>query len=521
MKREKTTGAAALLGHLAVFAVLGFIGCDDAKCPSPTMEVRGHCLAANAQTAAGDAVPQETGGEQSSSGTGGTTSAAASASSAGSPGTGGSTASHQGSGGSSQQSSEAGENVAGSGGMSTRASTDNPAGGGGSSGSDGGGSASNGSSPISVSAGQCVDGRTPSEETCDSEDNDCDGRIDEQIVARACGPMKVGVCRPGSQACDAGTWTACQGAVEASAEVCDADGVDEDCNGVANDGCACVAGETKTCGTDVGACVPGKSACVDGAFSTECMNSTKPSQEVCNSVDDDCDGVVDNTPRDCTGRTTRCSQGRCVQCTDSSQCPPAGECTASSCTASGDCASTPKAAKAVCAAGVCDGTGKCVACLDASDCKNPDPVCESNRCMTKPHCGNGKLDPGENCEISDPLWANDTMSTCDRAQCYLTDSIYHQCASIGAACWTGSVWFCGPTQVCSVACINDDQCKTTTHSNARCLQINASPTDPTRTCAIPCSSDSGCPNGLTCVQAGNPVVSVCGHVPWVAPPPNN
>jgi Putative metal-binding motif len=477
------------------------------------MDVNGHCVMSNAELAAGESAQGDPLAGASSPGTGGNggnpsvgsggTSAASSGTSGSSAASGdaGQASARAGSGGSQASSSQAGANVAGAGGMSISPSADAGGGSGGSPGAAG---------PV------CTDGRTPSEETCDNQDNDCDGRIDEEIAPRPCGPMKVGVCHPGTESCDAGTWSACEGAVEPVVEVCEGAGLDEDCNGVANDGCTCTTGETNPCGTDTGACKPGTNVCENGAWGKECVGSVQPTAEVCNSVDDDCDGTVDNQPKDCTGSTTRCSQGRCVQCTDSSQCPAARECMVASCNASGSCGTSPKAAKAACATGICDGKGNCVQCLDVSDCKNADPVCESNRCMTKPHCGNGKLDSGENCEISDPLWANDTMSTCDRNSCFLTDAIYHQCSAIGESCWSGSAWFCGPTKVCSVVCINDDQCKTTRHSNAQCLPINADPADPTRSCAIPCSTSSGCPSGLSCVQAGNPIKNICGMSNWVA-----
>ncbi|HKU40917.1 MAG TPA: MopE-related protein, partial [Polyangiales bacterium] len=102
-----------------------------------------------------------------------------------------------------------------------------------------GGNGQPGSPPMSGGAGGgatptggsgCADGLM-SPETCDSKDNDCDGRVDEEIAAKPCGSSTQGVCRMGEQTCVGGEWSPCVGAVEPTAEVCDPDGLDEDCNG--------------------------------------------------------------------------------------------------------------------------------------------------------------------------------------------------------------------------------------------------------------------------------------------------
>jgi hypothetical protein len=67
-----------------------------------------------------------------------------------------------------------------------------------------------------------------------------------------------------------------------AAEVCDA--VDNDCSGLVDDL------GTKTCG--VGACQVTVQKCI-GGFEQECTPGT-PSLEVCNGLDDDCNGFVDD-----------------------------------------------------------------------------------------------------------------------------------------------------------------------------------------------------------------------------------
>jgi hypothetical protein len=64
-------------------------------------------------------------------------------------------------------------------------------------------------------------------ETCNSLDDDCDGRIDEGVT-RAC----ASDCEAGVETCSGGTFTGCT-AREPEAESCD--GVDNDCNGTVDD----------------------------------------------------------------------------------------------------------------------------------------------------------------------------------------------------------------------------------------------------------------------------------------------
>lgn len=62
----------------------------------------------------------------------------------------------------------------------------------------------------------------------------------------------------------------------------------------------CSAPSTRTCydgpsGTEsVGACRQGQNTCVDGAYSSECAGQVLPAAEICNSSDDDCNGLVDD-----------------------------------------------------------------------------------------------------------------------------------------------------------------------------------------------------------------------------------
>ncbi len=55
---------------------------------------------------------------------------------------------------------------------------------------------------------------------------------------------------------------------------------------------ACFDGQWRKCGTKLGACEYGQEFCVDGTWSGVCEGGVSPSAEICNGIDDDCDGEI-------------------------------------------------------------------------------------------------------------------------------------------------------------------------------------------------------------------------------------
>ncbi len=130
-------------------------------------------------------------------------------------------------------------------------------------------------------------------ELCDGRDNDCDGEVDEGYhTGVPCGAS--GVCSAGVIECVGPDTTACStlpgGTDDRSGpEVCN--GLDDDCNGVADDGLADEGGACEVAGRQ-GVCLDGVWMCA-GAGGMRCVQTIAAVAEVCNGLDDDCDGSAD------------------------------------------------------------------------------------------------------------------------------------------------------------------------------------------------------------------------------------
>ncbi len=143
-------------------------------------------------------------------------------------------------------------------------------------------------------------------EICNGLDSNCDGVVDEgcpctEGAEQACYPGPhgkggVGICQMGRQLCHEGAWGACEGFVLPGLELCGptglGNGLDDNCDGEVDEGCGCTPGETRPCGTSTGECESGVETCVARQWGP-CEGGQGPRPEVCDGLDNDCNGLVD------------------------------------------------------------------------------------------------------------------------------------------------------------------------------------------------------------------------------------
>ncbi|MDP1826381.1 MAG: putative metal-binding motif-containing protein [Archangium sp.] len=187
---------------------------------------------------------------------------------------------------------------------------------------------------FSAEATDCDDGAASinpgGTELCDAAevDENCNGAANE-----GCGCSNIGLTQGccagrGSQTCEArdaggGSLSACT--VMASTEVCN--GVDDDCDGQTDESLnlewlidAGIVDLDGGCSQGLGACTRfGAPACVSSSLVCDVTAGT-PGAEICNAIDDDCDGQTDEvsatlcavTGQLCTGGTCACPTAQSV-----------------------------------------------------------------------------------------------------------------------------------------------------------------------------------------------------------------
>ena len=145
--------------------------------------------------------------------------------------------------------------------------------------------------------------RPAGEERCNGRDDDCDGLIDEGQDAVDSDDDQVPDCldddddNDGSpDALDCAPQDPIRG--PAAAELCN--GVDDNCGGAVDEELSrgCYDGPPGTSG--MGQCRDGQQACVAGAFAA-CVGQVLPSTETCDGLDNDCDRRIDEGFQDQSG----------------------------------------------------------------------------------------------------------------------------------------------------------------------------------------------------------------------------
>ena len=371
-------------------------------------------------------------------------------------------------------------------------------------------------------------------EVCNGVDDDCDGIVDnvpgaEDALTRACG-QDLGECRAGVETCRDGDWVDCTG-VGPSEEICD--GKDNDCNGLTDE-------LTRPCGPaaaigDVGQCRVGRQACVFAAcqhdpsacdpdgWSLDCQGGVGPTDEICDGLDNNCDGNADEDlinacgrcgeslgeacngeDDNCDGRIDEnavcprgylCFVGECVApCDNSGECggdytcvqvyPGAGFCHPNAC-AGNDC---PAGYECNAVSRTCDDPCVGVTCPDGQGCALGQCVQASCRTMG---CGDGERCGANGACEADPCAAADCGPTqfCREGEC-IEACIQRSCGA-GQTCYDG-------------ACV-EDPC------GGRCLRTQlCDPADGSCT-EDPCARLT-CPVGTVCVDGECHGEAPCAHI---------
>jgi hypothetical protein len=148
----------------------------------------------------------------------------------------------------------------------------------------------------------------PEPESCNGIDDNCDGQIDENDPqgGAECVTGSSGECGIGHMHCREGHLV-CVPDHPPAPEVCD--GKDNDCDGIIDNGFHI--GEACD-GPDLDYCKRGTMQCAT-LYSSECVGDAPYTPEICNGLDDNCDGRVDedwdffNDPNNCGGCNIVCS----------------------------------------------------------------------------------------------------------------------------------------------------------------------------------------------------------------------
>ena len=166
---------------------------------------------------------------------------------------------------------------------------------------------------VGASWSQCTGDCTPQTEICNDQDDDCDGQVDEGDTGQPLTQDCSNDCGLGTEVCVNGQFVQCT-APQPSDEVCD--GVDNDCDGNVDDGFDCAKSEQRPCGTSVGVCEQGTQTCGNDCTWGACQGAVEPGTEACDGVlDEDCDGSVDEGCGCSNGQQKTCCGGSQVTCT--------------------------------------------------------------------------------------------------------------------------------------------------------------------------------------------------------------
>ncbi|HEX2877471.1 MAG TPA: hypothetical protein VHP33_39760 [Polyangiaceae bacterium] len=336
-----------------------------------------------------------------------------------------------------------------------------------------GGSATAGKAPAELGG---AGGEAPVAECAAGDQESCWEQEDGTPLPGEMPSAEFGSCHIGKRFCSPElTWGPCLGAVAPKkADSCDIPGNDDDCDTIPNEGCNCVDGTKRDCGSDVGSCKKGQQTCVAQAWGPCVGEVTKLTLDSCVTVgnDDNCNGkpnedcpCVGNAKEDCGGCGSHdcnpaarqwgaCHAAKPADCPSATQvrdCSPEGNWVTTNCMnacVDGSCAGSCVPGTTRCVAGperrqTCSDQG---AWTTVETCAG-NKLCQDNGGSCVAPCAGQKLCPGNVCA---PLGG-----CCSDADCGNNFACINGTCST-TTCQSGFNGPCGGT--CTKGCCSVNDC---------------------------------------------------------------
>jgi len=364
---------------------------------------------------------------------------------------------------------------------------------------------------------------------CMKHEGECECRPAWAALAlsTSCENTGDGASCAGARTCTSDGLSACSAKTPAT-ETCN--GIDDDCNGQTDD----IAPTPCTLESESGSC-PGTNVC--NAAGEMVCSGAGPRPEICNGVDDDCDGQTDESWTNCLPSGCHESQGVYVESGDpscvSGQCAYANPraCGLYACAGGGDagdvCATSCSDDTTCVASAHCDGaTHTCVpdlpdggSCTDATECATGHCqngfCCAGGDCCHQPHDCPDSYRVVPHCDNTAQCQGTRHDAACVDAVCSTSEPIADDsgCDSeqVALDCTPNAPRYCNgqPTQTapsCATTCTLDAQCASGFHCDGTCVadQDNGGTCDEDSDCVSDhCTNGFCCTSGTCCALAAN------------------